>query len=35
MVEMWQVVATPDEVPHALEHAPPWSEAAREFAALR
>jgi uncharacterized protein (TIGR00730 family) len=34
-LEMWQVVATPDEVPHALEHAPPWSEAAREFAALR
>ena len=34
-LEMWQVVAAPDDVPHALENAPPWSEAAREFAALR
>lgn len=34
-LEMWQVVATPDEVPHALDNAPPWSEDAREFASLR
>lgn len=34
-LEMWQVVDTPDEVPHALETAPAWSEAAREFAAVR
>ena len=34
-LDMWQVVDTPDEVPHALETAPPWSEAAREFAAVR
>ena len=34
-LEMWQVVDAPDDVPHALENAPPWSEAAREFAALR
>src|SRR5262245_27011613 len=34
-LQMWQVVATPEEVPHALEHAPPWSAAAREFAAVR
>ena len=34
-LEMWQVVATPDEVPHALQNAPPWSEAAREFAVAR
>jgi uncharacterized protein (TIGR00730 family) len=34
-LKMWQVVATPDDVPHALATAPPWSEAAREFAALR
>ena len=32
---MWQVVAEPDELPHALENAPPWSESAREFAAVR
>ncbi len=31
---MWQVVAEPDDVPYALEHAPAWSEAAREFAAV-
>lgn len=31
---MWQVVATPDEVPEALTQAPAWSEAARDFAAL-
>jgi uncharacterized protein (TIGR00730 family) len=34
-LQMWQVVATPEEVPHALENAPPWSAAAREFAAVR
>jgi uncharacterized protein (TIGR00730 family) len=34
-LEMWQVVDATDDVPHALENAPPWSEAAREFAALR
>jgi uncharacterized protein (TIGR00730 family) len=32
---MWQVVAEPEDVPAALEHAPPWSEAAREFAAVK
>ena len=34
-LQMWQVVASPEEVPHALENAPPWSAAAREFAAVR
>jgi uncharacterized protein (TIGR00730 family) len=34
-LEMWQLVDTPDEVPHALETAPPWSAAAREFAQLK
>ncbi|MBV9344547.1 MAG: TIGR00730 family Rossman fold protein [Gammaproteobacteria bacterium] len=33
-LQMWQVVATPEEVPGALESAPPWSAAAREFAAI-
>jgi uncharacterized protein (TIGR00730 family) len=34
-LQMWQVVATPEEVPHALENAPPWSSAAaRQFAAI-
>ena len=33
-LQMWQVVATPEEVPHALENAPPWSTAARQFAAI-
>lgn len=33
--EMWQVVDEPEEIPHALANAPPWSEAAREFAAVR
>lgn len=32
---MWQVVASPEAVPEALATAPPWSEAARSFAALR
>ena len=34
-LEMWQVVAEPEEIPHALATAPPWSESAREFAAVR
>lgn len=34
-LEMWQVVDTPDDVPRALETAPPWSESAREFAQIR
>jgi hypothetical protein len=33
--QMWQVVASAEEVPHALENAPAWSAAAREFAAVR
>jgi uncharacterized protein (TIGR00730 family) len=33
--QMWQVVATPEEVPAAFAAAPPWSAAAREFAAVR
>ena len=33
-LKMWQVVDSPENVPAALEHAPPWSAAAREFAAL-
>jgi uncharacterized protein (TIGR00730 family) len=32
---MWQVVATPDEVPDAIAAAPPWSIEARAFASLR
>jgi uncharacterized protein (TIGR00730 family) len=31
---MWQVVATPEEVPEALSRAPPWSVQARSFAAV-
>jgi uncharacterized protein (TIGR00730 family) len=34
-LEMWQVVAEPEDIPHALANAPPWSEDAREFAAVR
>lgn len=34
-LDMWQVVDTPDEVPAAIDAAPPWSAAAREFAAVR
>ena len=34
-LEMWQVVAEPEEIPHALATAPPWAESAREFAAVR
>jgi uncharacterized protein (TIGR00730 family) len=33
-LSMWQVVATPEEVPAALARAPAWSAAARSFAAL-
>lgn len=33
-LKMWQVVAIPEEVPAALEHAPPWSPDARTFAAV-
>jgi uncharacterized protein (TIGR00730 family) len=33
--EMWQVVDEPEEIPRALANAPPWSEDAREFAAVR
>jgi uncharacterized protein (TIGR00730 family) len=33
-LEMWQVVATPDEVPDALARAPAWSADARRFAAV-
>jgi uncharacterized protein (TIGR00730 family) len=33
-LQMWQVVATPEEVPAALERAPAWSAAARSFAAI-
>ena len=31
---MWQVVARPEEVPDALERAPPWSAEFRSFAAV-
>jgi hypothetical protein len=34
-LDMWQVVASPEEVPAALDSAPPWSANAREFAAVR
>jgi uncharacterized protein (TIGR00730 family) len=34
-LDMWQVVDEPEEIPHALANAPPWSEAARDFAAVR
>lgn len=34
-LKMWQVVETPDEVPAAMDSAPHWSAAAREFAAVR
>jgi len=33
-LDMWQVVATPEEVPEALASAPAWSPEARSFAAL-
>jgi uncharacterized protein (TIGR00730 family) len=33
-LKMWQVVATPDEVPAALDGAAPWSPDARSFAAV-
>jgi uncharacterized protein (TIGR00730 family) len=34
-LRMWQVVATPEQVPAALETAPAWSADARMFAAVR
>lgn len=34
-LRMWQVVATPEEVPDALRNAEPWSPDARKFAAVR
>ncbi len=34
-LRMWQLVDSPDHVPAALENAPPWSEAARDFAAVK
>jgi uncharacterized protein (TIGR00730 family) len=34
-LRMWQIVATPEEVPRALETAPPWSADARRFAAVK
>jgi len=34
-LEMWQVVDEPEEIPHALATAPPWSAEARDFAAVR
>ena len=33
-LQMWQVVATPEEVPAALASAPPWSAQARSFASV-
>jgi uncharacterized protein (TIGR00730 family) len=33
-LSMWQVVASPDEIPQALASAPGWSAEARSFAAL-
>ncbi len=33
-LEMWQVVAEPEEVPAALERAPAWAAEARSFAAV-
>lgn len=33
--EMWQLVDSPEDVPAALENAPPWSKAARDFAAVK
>jgi uncharacterized protein (TIGR00730 family) len=33
-LEMWQVVATPEDVPEALATAPAWSAQARDFAAV-
>jgi predicted Rossmann-fold nucleotide-binding protein len=33
-LQMWQVVATPEEVPAALAAAPAWSAQARSFASL-
>ena len=32
--KMWQMVGDPEDVPKALEDAPPWSEGARDFATV-
>jgi uncharacterized protein (TIGR00730 family) len=34
-LRMWQLVDSPEDVPDAIENAPPWSEAARDFAAVK
>jgi len=34
-LDMWQIVDAPEDIPHALDTAPPWSPNAREFAAVR
>lgn len=34
-LDMWQIVTEPEEIPHALANAPPWSAEARNFAAVR
>ena len=34
-LDMWQVVDAPEDIPRALDTAPPWSPNAREFAAVR
>jgi uncharacterized protein (TIGR00730 family) len=34
-LRMWQLVDSPEDVPAALDNAPPWSEAARDFAAVK
>jgi len=33
--DMWQLVGSPEDVPAAIENAPPWSAAARDFAAVK
>lgn len=34
-LEMWRVVAEPEDAPRALAESPPWPSSAREFAAVR
>ena len=34
-LRMWQLIDSPEDVPAALENAPPWSETARDFAAVK
>ena len=34
-LEMWRVVAEPEDVPRALAESPPWPATARDFAAVR